>query len=373
LTVRPRTALDGLAPYSAGHGVDEVRRRLNLKGPIVKLASNEGAYGPFESARKAIAAALDQANRYPPSGFGDLRLKLAEKHDIAPERVLIGAGLCAIIHHLAVAFLEPGDEVAYCSPAFTAYRLEAIKMGAKPVAAALTVDGACDLDALASAMSSRTKLAYVASPNNPTGNIVTRRNLEKFLGTIPDGVLVVVDEAYSDYVEDPDYPDAIREFAKDNASLVVMRTFSKIYGLAGLRIGYAICPAEVVTACAKVQNAFEVNRLALAAASASLGATDELNARRVDNRVNRSRLIDGLQAVDFEPLPSHGNFVRVEVGDGAAVASALERLGVIVRPLASMGDPTAIRVTVGTADEVDTFIAAFRQYLQSASSTDGNT
>jgi histidinol-phosphate aminotransferase len=152
-----------------------------------------------------------------------------------------------------------------------------------------------------------------------------------------------------------------------------MRTFSKIYGLAGLRIGYAICPADVVTACAKVQNAFEVNRLALAAASASLGATDELNARRVDNRVNRTRLIGGLRSLDFEPLPSHGNFVRVEVGDGAAVASALEKLGVIVRPLASMGDPTAIRVTVGTADEVDTFIAAFRQHLHSGSSIDGNT
>jgi histidinol-phosphate aminotransferase len=361
LTLRIRPALENLPAYSAGRGVKEVGRELGLEGRIVKLASNEGPFGPFPAAEKAIAEALQQTNRYPDAGFRDLREALAAKHDVSADRILVGAGLCAVIHHLAVAFLDPGDEVAYCSPTFTAYRLEAIKMGARPVEAPLTRDGAYDLEALASAVNPRTKLVYVSNPNNPTGNIVTRDRLSAFLEALPDSVLPVLDEAYFEYVEHQDYPDGILEFAGNGRPVVVMRTFSKIYGLAGLRVGYAVGPADVVRACSRVQNSMEVNRVALAAAQASLEGESEVKRRRAENRANRGRLVDGLRALDYEPLPSEGNFVHIHVGDGAAVAAALEKQGVIVRPLASMGNPSAVRVTVGTAEEVDIFLKALRE------------
>lgn len=361
MTARPRAALEALVPYSAGRGPDTVRRELGLKGHIIKLASNEGAFGPLAVAEKAMAAALRQANRYPEAGFGRLREGLAQRHGVSTDRVLVGAGLCAIIHHLSMAFAGPGDEVAFCSPTFTAYRLEALKMGAVPIAAQLTPDGAFDMDALAAAITERTKLIYVTSPNNPTGNIVPRRDLSAFLKAVPPTVLVVLDEAYFEYVDHPDSADGIREFVGADSQVVVMRTFSKIYGLAGLRIGYAICPAPVVEACMKVQNPFEVNNVAQAAALASLNDEAELRLRQAENRVARDRLVEGLRAMDYEPPPAHGNFVRIAVQDGAATARELEREGVIVRPLGSMGDPKAIRVTVGTTDEVDYFLRSFKR------------
>lgn len=366
LTLRVRPALENLPPYIAGRGVKEVGRELGLEGRIVKLASNEGSFGPFPAAEIAIAEALQHTNRYPEAGFRELRQALAARNGVSADRILVGAGLCAVIHHLAVAFLDPGDEVAYCSPTFTAYRLEAIKMGARPVEAPLTRDGAYDLDALASAVGPRTKLVYVSNPNNPTGNIVTRHELSAFLDRLPDSVLPVLDEAYFEYVDHQDYPDGIREFAGNGRPVMVMRTFSKIYGLAGLRIGYAVGPADVVHACSRVQNSMEVNRVALAAAQASLDDKPEIERRRATNRASRGRLVDGLRALDYETLPSEGNFVHIHVGDGAAVAAALEKQSVIVRPLASMGDPSAIRVTVGTSEEVDIFLKAFGDLLAAA-------
>jgi histidinol-phosphate aminotransferase len=354
-----RAALGNLASYSPGRGVEVVGREQGLSRRLIKLASNEGPYGPLAVAEKAMRDCLRQTNRYPEAGFRALREALAEKHGVPPDRVFVGAGLSGIIHHLAVAFLEPDDEVAFCSPTFTAYRLEAIKMGARPVEAPLTSSGACDLEALALGVGRRTKLVYVTSPNNPTGNIVTRRDLGTFLDKLPDNVLVVLDEAYFEYVEHPDYPDSIREFAGVERPLVVMRTFSKIYGLAGLRVGYAICPPEVVRACSKVQNPYEVNSVALATARASLDDETELKWRQAENRTNRDRLVMGLRALDHETLPSAANFVRIQVGDAAAVASALEKNGIIIRPLTSMGDPSGVRVTVGTADEIDAFLNAF--------------
>jgi histidinol-phosphate aminotransferase len=354
-----RAALNNLASYSPGRGVEAVRRDLGSSTRVIKLASNEGPYGPLAIAEKAMRDCLRQANRYPEAGSRSLRDALAERHGVPSDRVFVGAGLSAIIHHLAVGFLEPGDEVAFCSPTFTAYKLETVKMGARPVEVPLTASGACDVEALAAAVTARTKLVYVTSPNNPTGNIVTRSDLGRFLDRIPDHVLVVLDEAYFEYVEHPDYPDSIREFAGAERGLVVMRTFSKIYGLAGLRVGYAICPPEVARTCSKVQNPYEVNMVALATARASLDDDAELKLRKVENRTNRERLVAGLRALDHETLPSEGNFVRIQVREAASVASALERSGIIIRPLNSMGDPAGVRVTVGTAEEIDAFLTAF--------------
>ena len=366
-----RPALDNLAPYSAGRGAEALRRTTGFRGQVVKLASNEGQYGPFPSAMQAMAASLDDVRRYPEAGFVTLRAALAERHGVGVDRVFVGSGGCAILHHLALSLLGPGDESAFCWPTFTAYGLEAQKMGAKPVRVPLSSDGSFDLDALLSKVGDATRLVHVCNPNNPTGNINSRSELTAFLDALPGHVLPVIDEAYFDYVDRQDYPDGIKEFAVPGRRVVVMRTFSKIYGLAGLRVAYAICPADVVEACSKVQNPFEVNRLGLIAALASLGDNAELTRRAEDNRVARLRLVEGLRELDHEPHPTEANFVMVTVGDGSATAARLEEFGVIVRPLGSMGDPASIRVTVGTADEIDRFLEAFAKVTRAGSTDPG--
>lgn len=358
-----RPALRDLQPYSAGRGAEAVRRELGISGRIVKLASNEGPDGPFPSALEAMAEEMKQSNRYPEPGFGSLRRAIAEKHGVPVERVLVGGGGSAILHHLAMAFLDPEDEVAYCAPTFTAYRLEALKMGATPRTAPLTAAGSFNLHALLSLVGPRTKLVYVCNPNNPTGGTVTRASLSSFLEALPHDVLPILDEAYFEYVDNPEYPDSVAEYAEYGRPLVALRTFSKIYGLAGLRVAYAVAPDDVVRACMTLQNPFEVNRLGLAAALASLNADEELTRRRAANRVGRERLAAGLRGLGLDPLPSEANFLAIRVGDGDRVAAALEMRGVIVRSLGSMGDPSSIRITVGTLEEIDFFLHQMDEVL----------
>jgi histidinol-phosphate aminotransferase len=249
-------------------------------------------------------------------------------------------------------------------PSFVSHHLSAVKMGARPVHVPLR-DGACDLDALAAAVGPATRIVHVCSPNNPTGGIVQRAPLTRFLDGVPESVLVVIDAAYHEYVDDPDHPDAVAEFA-DRPNVVVLRTFSKIYGLAGLRVGYAVAVPDVVDQLAKVRGPFDVSEPAAAAAIASLGDEAELDRRREANRAGRERLRAGVEAMGLEVLPAAANFICAEVGDAAALAARLEREGVIVRPLASFGAPTCIRVTVGLPDENDAFLAALERCLQPA-------
>src|SRR4051812_7493562 len=279
-----RTALDQLVPYEPGRPVELVRRELGLTGPCVKLASNEGQHGPLPAALEAIQAALSEANRYPDGGVYELRGALAERHGVAFEQVIVGNGVDAVLNYLALALLEPGDEVACCWPSFPVYRIDAVKMGATCVTAPLA-GSSYDLDALLGMVGERTKIAYVTNPNNPTGGMVTREALQRFLDALPEHVLPVVDEAYFEYCcDEPDYPDAIREQVAEGRRAVALRTFSKIYGLAGLRVGYGVMPADVAASCVKVKNAFDVPQVAQAAALASLDADDELLRRRLQNR-----------------------------------------------------------------------------------------
>jgi histidinol-phosphate aminotransferase len=352
-----RPALAALVPYEPGRPIELVRRELGLSGPVVKLASNEGARGPLPGALAAIQRAAAEGNRYPDSGCYELREALARKHGVAFEQVVVGNGADAVLNYLALAMLEPGDEVACCWPSFPVYVIDAAKMGATAARAPLA-GSAYDLDALLAAVTPRTRIAYVTNPNNPTGGMVTREALAAFLDALPGHVLPVLDEAYFEYVDDPAYPDGIREHVLAGRRLVVLRTFSKIYGLAGLRVGYGIAPVDVAAACGKVRNTFDVPQLAQAAALASLDDPAEIAARRAENSANRGRLVAGLRRLGYEPLPSVANFVCVPVGDGAALAARLERLGVIVRPLASFGDPTSVRISVGLEAEVDACLQA---------------
>jgi histidinol-phosphate aminotransferase len=345
-----RPALEPLAPYEGGKPVEEVQRELGLER-VVKLASNEGPYGPFPAALDALRRATEELNRYPDGSAYRLRAALADRHGVRQEEIVHGSGADGVLGYLAQALLDPGDEVVYGWPSFASYPLHALKMGATPKPVPLR-DYAYDLDALLTAIGPRTKIAYVCMPNNPTGTTSTAAELAAFLDAVPDHVLTVVDQAYFEYVDEPDYPDAVDHF-KAGRRVLVLRTFSKIYGLAGLRIGYGVGDAEIVTALTKVRPAFDVSLAAQEAAIASIGDVDELARRRALNTEGRAELAGILRAAGLEPVgPAVGNFLYVETGgDGRAFFDALLRQGVIVRPLGGFGAPGAVRITVGTPDE----------------------
>ncbi len=355
-----RPAIADLRPYEPGRPASEVRRELGVER-VVKLASNEGPYGPFPSALEAIARHAPGLNRYPELSF-DLTERLAGLHGVDRRCVVLGNGADSIVGYLSAAYLDPGDEVAMCHPTFISYHLDAVKAGALPVFAPLA-RGAYDLDALAGRIGRRTKLVYVCNPNNPTGAMVTRAALAAFVEAVPERVLVVLDEAYHEYVTDADYPDGIALFA-DRPNVAVLRTFSKIYGLAGLRIGYMVAPRDVAVEVAKVRNAFDVNELAHVAAAASLDDPGELERRRELNGAGLRMLERVASDLSMRTHPACANFLCMDVGDGRALADSLIREGVVVRPLDAFGAPQCVRVTVGTPEEIALFADVLSRTLQ---------
>ena len=362
-----RDAIRDLVPYEPGKPVEEVQRELGLE-QVVKLASNEGPFPPFPAALEAIERAAQGLNRYPDGGVYALRSALAEKHGVGLEQVVVAAGADGVIDLLSQATLDPGDDVVCGWPSFASYVLYAAKLGAESRKVPL-VDQTYDLDGLLAAIGPRTKLVYVCHPNNPTGTGNGRAELARFLDDVPEHVLVVLDQAYFEYIDDPDYADGIVEHFKNGRRIVVLRTFSKIYGLAGLRVGYGIAPADVVVATSKVRRAFDVTATAQAAALASLADDAEIARRRAANAVGRAQLEGILREHGLEPAgPALGNFLYTEVGDGRAVFEQLLRQGVIVRPLAGFGAPGAIRITVGTAEENAVFAEALGHVLAGVSS-----
>jgi histidinol-phosphate aminotransferase len=363
-----RRCIADLVPYEPGKPVEEVQRELGLER-VVKLASNEGPFPPFPAAVEAIERAARELNRYPDGGAYQLRTALAERLGVAYEEVIVAAGADAIVDLLSQATLEPGDEIVCGWPSFPSYVLDAVKLGAVATKVPLDGDLRYDLDGLLSAIRRHTKLVYVCHPNNPTGTGNGRRELRAFLDRVPDHVLVVLDQAYFEYVDDPDYADGIEEHFKAGRRLVVLRTFSKIFGLAGLRVGYAIAPTDVVAATSKVRRAFDVTSAGQAAALASLGDEAEIARRRAANAAGRAQLEASLREHGLEPAgPALGNFLFAEVGDARALFDQLLRQGVIVRPLGAFGAASAIRITVGTADENVFFAEALGNVLTGVSS-----
>jgi histidinol-phosphate aminotransferase len=358
-----RPCLDGLVPYEPGRPVEEVQRELGLER-VVKLASNEGPYGPFPAALEAIERSLAEANRYPDGGCYRLRHALASRHGVGFDEVTVCAGADAVIGYAAYATLDAGDEVVTGWPSFPSYVLDPLKLGAVPVRVPLR-DQRFDLDAILEAITERTKLVFIATPNNPTGTMTTHAELDDYFARVPSHVLTVLDQAYFEYIDSPDYPDAIEEYAKGGARVLVLRTFSKIYGLATFRVGYGVGPAEVVTTIGKVRRAFDVTQPAQEAALASLDDEAELSRRRELNRESLTLLREALRRHGWEPAePAVANFVFVDVGeDATAVNEALLRRGIVVRPMGAFGAPTALRITAGTPEEMaflDEQLAALR-------------
>jgi histidinol-phosphate aminotransferase len=361
-----KPAVRDIVPYEPGKPVEEVQRELGLER-VVKLASNEGPFGPLPEALDALAEAAPELNRYPDGGGFRLRTALAERHGVRFEEIALGAGADAIVDCLAQVSLDPGDEIVCGWPSFPSYVIGARKLGAEPKQIPLQ-EGRYDLDALLAAVTERTKLVYVCHPNNPTGTMNTRAELDDYFAQVPDHVVTVLDQAYFEYVDDPDYPDGIEEYLKPGGRVVVLRTFSKIFGLAGLRVGYGVAPEDVVTAIGKVRRAFDITSPAQVAALASLsapGAGSELERRRRINAEARPLVEDALREHGFEPVgPAVANFVFAEVGeDSRPLFEQLLQEGVIVRPTAGFGAPGGIRVTVGTPEENAFFREALGRVL----------
>jgi histidinol-phosphate aminotransferase len=325
---------------------------------IVKLASNEGAFGPLPAAVAAFEAAVPHLNRYPDAGAAPLRRALAERHGVAVEQVVPGNGADELIRLCAVATLDAGDRAAFPWPSFPSYVTAAACSGAEGERVPLR-SNAFDLDAVLEAARGGAKLLYLANPNNPTGTLLDRGELRSFLDALPAGVLCVLDEAYADYSE-PE-PEGLAMVREGRASLCVLRTFSKVYGLAALRIGYAVASPEIADALDRVRPVFNVNQPAQEAALASLADTEAVAGRVNHARRARAFLFDALAGAGLAPVESQTNFVYADVpgGDAAGLADRLLREeGFIVRDLGGFGAPEAIRVTCGTDEENEAFGAA---------------
>jgi histidinol-phosphate aminotransferase len=346
-----RPAIEALTPYQPGKPIEELQRELGLDR-VVKLASNEGPFPPFRAALEAMERAAQELNRYPDGGAYRLHEVLADRHGVDAEMVCAGAGADGCLDLLSQAVLDPGDEVVCCWPSFPSYLIYAHKQGATPVTVPLR-DHRYDLGAMLAAVTPRTKVVYVCHPNNPTGTMNTRDELDAFFARLPEDLLVVVDQAYFEYIERPDYPDAVEAYVKTGRRALVLRTFSKIYGLAGQRVGYAVGPPDVCAAMAKTRRPFDLTTTAQVAAVASVDDAEQLALRRALNAEGLVRLAGILRAHGLEPVTGAvGNFLFVELGEDAR--PLYERLlgeGVIVRPLHGFGAPTAIRVSVGTPEE----------------------
>jgi histidinol-phosphate aminotransferase len=322
---------------------------------VASLGLNEGLSGPFPSALAAIAAATPTLNRYPERGSAALVAALAARHDVPESQVLVAAGADALIGYVCQAVLEPGDEVIVPWPSFPSFIRDAQKRDAVPVLVPLDGAGLVDLAAVRAAVTPRTRLLFVATPNNPTGRVVPSQELIGLVQDLPEHVLPVMDEAYFDYQDPADRFDAISDLVRSGDDVLALRTFSKLYGLAGLRVGYGVGPEAVVAAIRKVQRGYDVGALAQVAALASLEDAAEVERRRAANRVAVAALTELLQARGLEP--QHGsatNFVLVDVGvDANAAAAALLAAGVSVQSGTPFGAPTSLRIGAGSSADLE--------------------
>jgi len=360
-----RTAIDRVTPYSPGKPIEEVARELGLDPKtIIKLASNENPLGPSPLAIEALRAHAADVRVYPDSDSFELRQVLSASIGVDGEQLIIGRGSDEIMHFLSIAYLQEGDEVIMGDPPFSMYEISTLLMGATPVKVPLRADYAHDLQAMANAVTPRTKLLYLANPHNPTGAMNTKAEVEGLLARVPEHVLVILDEAYYEYVVRDDYPCTL-DYLRAGKNVLIMRTFSKIYALAGLRIGYAIClRPTVLHAVNQVREPFNVANLAQWAAIASLQDPHQVARSRAANEAGKAYLYAAFARMGLPYVPTQANFILVDTLQPCReVFGKLLREGVIVRTGDIFGYPTKIRVTIGSEAENARFIAALERVL----------
>jgi histidinol-phosphate aminotransferase len=351
-----------LPVYQPGRPIEEVARELGLDpARVIKLASNENPLGPSPRALAAMHTAVAQSHLYPDGNAFYLKRRLAEVLGVEPRHLILGNGSNEIIEFLGHALLDAAAEVVVSEYCFAVYPLVTHLFGARLVTVPAKAY-AHDLDAMLAAVTPATRVLFVANPNNPTGTLASRDAVERLVANIPDHVVLVLDEAYVEYLDQPaDFIPLVRSGEKPN--LILMRTFSKIHGLAGLRLGYGIAHPEFIAALEKIRQPFNTNAIAQSAALAALEDQDHVSQTRTLNATGLRFLNEALADLQLEVIASHANFVVVNVGDGPAVFQALQRMGVIVRPMSGYGLPQWIRISVGTAAENARCIEALKQAL----------
>jgi histidinol-phosphate aminotransferase len=350
-----------LVPYAPGKPIEEVEREFGIARSI-KLASNENPLGPSPLALQAVREKLAQLHLYPDGDCFYLRGALAEKLSVTPEELIFGNGSNELIELAVRTFMRPGDEAVMARQAFVVYQL-VVQANGGIVRAVPLANFTHDLTAIARAITAKTRIVFLANPNNPTGTIYRKPEWDDFLECIPPGVLLIVDEAYFEYVEDSEYPDSLR-YHEDGRAILTLRTFSKLYGLAGLRIGYGIARKEIADLMQRVRQPFNVNAPAQWAALAALEDRDHVRRSLEANRQGMEFLTNEIAALGLEQVPSCANFILVRVGNGAEVFQQLLARGVIVRPMAVYEFPEYVRVTVGTAEENRLFIEALNNIIR---------
>lgn len=358
--------VQALSPYQPGKPIDELARELGLNpAEIVKLASNENPLGPSDKAMAAARKALEEMCLYPDGNGFDLKQALAARFGVAMNQITLGNGSNDTLEVIARCFASEQSEVVFSQYAFAVYPIVTQAIGAKGVSVPAK-DWGHDLDAMADAVTERTRLVFVANPNNPTGTVHTAAAIEAFLDKIPANVIVVLDEAYCEYLTGNEYPDGV-VLLNRYPNLIVCRTFSKAWGLAALRVGYSISSPAIADILNRVRQPFNVDTVALAAATAVLEDEAYLVKAREVNAAGLRQLAEGFERMALPYIPSVGNFIAVEVGDAApAIYQALLARGVIVRPVAGYGMPQHLRVSVGLPEENERFLAALAEALTSA-------
>lgn len=367
--------VQGLRPYQAGKPIEELERELGLKD-VVKLASNENPLGPSPKAVAVAQAAVEGVHLYPDSNGFELKKALAANTGLSLEQITLGNGSNDVLDLIARVFLEPGKSAVYSEHAFVVYPIAVQACGARAIVTPAK-DWGHDLDAMAAAIEDDTRVVFIANPNNPTGTWLSEQAIRAFMAKVPENVVVVLDEAYTEYVEEGDYPDGV-ELLADYPNMIVTRTFSKAYGLAGLRVGYGLSSASLADLLNRVRGPFNVNNLALACATASLADADYLQRARSVNRDGLAQVAAGLEVLGLPFIPSVGNFISFETHDvgGAAegvvdagkVYQALLERAVIVRPVGVYKMPNYLRVSIGLAEENERFLAALPEAMAAARS-----
>ena len=349
-----------IAAYQPGKPISELAREMGLdEASIVKLASNENPLGVSPLAQKAIRAVLEDLSRYPDGNGFELKQALERRYGVGAEGIVLGNGSNDVLDLAARAFLTPRDEAIYSQHAFAVYPLAIQAIGARGIEVPAR-DYGHDLEAIAGAVSGRTRLVFIANPNNPTGTFVPWNAVESFIAGLPQAVLVVLDEAYNEYL-----PHAVRTdtvaWLRRFPNLVITRTFSKIYGLAGLRVGCALASREVADLMNRVREPFNVNSMALAAAAAAIDDNDFITRTYALNLAGMKQVTEGLTALGLEYIPSYGNFVSFRAPDAARVFQRLLEAGVIVRPIGGYGMPDHLRVSIGLESENARFLESLKE------------
>lgn len=361
--IAARPAVTQLKPYSPGKPIWEVQREHGLTN-VVKLASNENPLGPSPRALEAIARLLPELHRYPDVQAAELKEKLAVRLGVTPGNLIVTNGGDELITLLSETFLEPGDQIVVPSPVFGEYEFGALLMGAEVIKTPLTADFGYDAEALLAAVTPRTKLVYLCSPHNPAGTYLPQAALRRLLHALPEGVLVVLDGAYSHYATAGDYTDGL-SFVREGYPVLALQTFSKIYGLAGLRVGFGAAPADIIAQIMRVKEPFNVNALAQAAALAALDDVEHVRASQALNAAGKGWLYGELSRLGVPVVPSQSNFVLARTGpDAAALCHRLQAAGVIVRSGETWGLAEHVRITVGLPEENERLIAVLGSLLK---------